>query len=49
MDNFRQLFEPGWKVLDAARSIEAIQKEIEEIVMSCISEKRSQVIGKLSI
>lgn len=47
MQNFEQLIEPSWKVLNAARSIEAIQKDIEEIVMSCMSEKRGHVIGKL--
>ena len=47
MENFEQLTEPSWKLLDAARSIESIQKDIEDIVMSCVKEKRSRVIGKL--
>ena len=47
MHNFDLIREPHWNVLDASRAIEEIQKEIGELVLTAVSEKRDGAIGKL--
>ena len=47
MTNFDILREPHWNILEASRTIEEIQKDIQNIVLTAVNERRDEVIGKL--